>query len=109
MLTTLEGLCHAQAELGECQQALRTAKAESGRRLKELTALQQQVADEGGRAAAGAALEEERRTREAAEAQLREARQGLARKVAMVKELRSKVGGDSFCFCFSTGAWDALV
>ncbi len=79
-------------ELGTCQQALKQAKAEGARRLRELTALQRQ-AEEGSRAAVPeAALEQERRSREAAEGQLREARQAVTRKTGLVKELRAKVG-----------------
>lgn len=80
-----------QAELQDCQQALRLAKAESGRRLKELQLLQRQAAADEG-AGTEAALQAEQQARQAAEAQLREARQGLARKAALVKELRAKVG-----------------
>ncbi|GAB4814836.1 hypothetical protein N2152v2_001882 [Parachlorella kessleri] len=80
-----------QVELGNCQQALKQAKSEGARRLRELTALQRQ-AEEGSRAAVPeAALEHERRSRETAEAQLREARQAVTRKTGLVKELRAKV------------------
>lgn len=84
-----------QAELAECQQALRVAKAESSRRLRELQALQKQVSavegSEGGKGVPEAALERERQAREAAEVQLKEAKQALARKTSLVKELRNKV------------------
>eukprot|EP00887_Chlorella_sp_A99_P001787 scaffold19.g1787.t1 len=88
--------CEAlEAELAGCQQALRVAKAEGARRLRELQDLQRQVASaaDGGPGGDGptAALEAEREARDAAEAQLREARQSLARKTALAKELRAKL------------------
>lgn len=85
------------AELVDCQQALQLAKSEGSRRLKELQALQRQAAasenGDGGAngAAAAAQLAGEQRAREAAEAALREARQGLARKAALIKDLKAKV------------------
>ena len=85
------------AELADCQQALQLAKSEGSRRLKELQALQRQAAasenGDGGAngAAAAAQLAGEQRAREAAEAALREARQGLARKAALIKDLKAKV------------------
>lgn len=90
------------AELADCQAALKLARGEGGRRLKELQALQRAAASEnagGNGTAAAAQLEGERRAREAAEAQLREARQGLARKTALIKDLRAKVGGVGVCVC----------
>ena len=87
---------HLRAELAECQEALQLAKAESGRRLKDLQALQRRAAANENSGingtAAVAALEKERQCREAAEAQLREARQTLARKSALASGLRSKIG-----------------
>ncbi|PRW61371.1 leucine-rich repeat containing [Chlorella sorokiniana] len=84
------------AELADCQQALKLAKGEGSRRLKELQALQRQAAEacENGGANGGVAaarLEAEHAAREAAEAQLREARQGLARKASLIRDLRAKV------------------
>ena len=85
------------AELADCQQALQLAKSEGSRRLKELQALQRQAAasenGDGGAngAAAAAQLAGEQRAREAAEAALREERQGLARKAALIKDLKAMV------------------
>ncbi|KAL4856690.1 Transcription initiation factor TFIID subunit 14b [Chlorella vulgaris] len=89
------------SDLADCQRALSHAKAEGSRRMKELQALQRQaaaVADENGSraanstAAAAAQLEAELQA-QAAGAQLREARQGLARKSALINEMRAKVDG----------------
>lgn len=96
------------AELADCQQALKLAKSEGSRRLKELQALQRQAAEAcengGANGVAAARLESEHAAREAAEAQLREARQSLARKAALIRDLRAKVGwvcggrdGDGCC------------
>jgi hypothetical protein len=85
------------AELADCQQALQLAKSEGSRRLKELQALQRHAAasENGGGGADGVAaaaqLAGEQQGREAAEAALREARQGLARKAALIKDLKAKV------------------
>lgn len=80
------------AELADCQAALRLAKTEGGRRLKELQALQRAVAgSENSGPNAAALLEGEREARKAAEAQLREARQALARKAELIRDLRGKV------------------
>lgn len=84
------------AELADSQAALKLARSEGSRRLKELQVLQRQAADENGGtncANAAAQLEGERRAREAADSQLREARQELARKAALIRDLRAKVGG----------------
>lgn len=80
-----------QSELHECQQALRVARVESSRRLKDLQALQKQVSEGEGRDIPEEVLEEERQQREAAQAQLREVKQALNKKNTMVKELRYKV------------------
>lgn len=82
------------AELADCQAALRLDKTEGALRLKELQGLRRAVADsENSRPNAAALLEGEQEARKAAEAQLREARQALARKAELVKDLRSKVMG----------------
>ncbi|KAL4423912.1 hypothetical protein ABPG75_001213 [Micractinium tetrahymenae] len=80
------------AELADCQAALRLAKSEGSRRLKELQALQRAAAEsENSGPNAAAQLEGEQEARKAAEVQLREARQALARKAELIKDLRSKV------------------
>lgn len=85
------------AELTDCQQALKLAKSEGSRRLKELQALQRQAAEAcengGTNGTAAMRLEAEHAARSAAEVQLREARQALARKAALIRDLRAKVGG----------------
>lgn len=82
------------AELADCQAALRLAKSEGSCRLKELQGLQRAAADsENSGPNAAAQLEGEQEARKAAETQLREARQALARKAELIKDLRSKVKG----------------
>lgn len=80
------------AELTDCQNALRLAKAEGSRRLKELQALQRQAAaTENSGPNVAAQLEGEQQARKTAEATLREARAELSRKAALIKDLRCKV------------------
>ena len=86
--------CALQADLGRAQEALKAARAESARRLRDLQQLQvQQQPAPGAGSPAGLAqqLEVETAAREAAEAKLRDAKAGLARHKQMVSDLRKKV------------------
>lgn len=75
------------------QEALKTAKAESARRLKTLQSLQQQ-GGEGPHLVANAAFLAEKTAREAADSKLITLRRSLAHKDDLIKSLKSKVGAE---------------
>lgn len=82
-----------QGELASAQEALKAARTESTRRLRELQSLQGAAsgAPPGGAAAAAAALATETAAREAAEGKLREVKAALVRKKQLVTDLRKRV------------------
>ena len=80
-----------QAELSRAQEALRAARSESARRLRELQQLQGQQVSLAGGPGLAQQLEAEAVAREAAEGKLRDARASLARDKQLIQELRSKV------------------
>ena len=80
-----------QAELSRAQEALRAARSESARRLRELQQLQGQQVILAGAPGLARQLEAEAVAREAAEGKLRDARASLARHKQLIQELRSKV------------------
>lgn len=83
-----------QGELAGAQEALKAARSESARRLRELQALQSGgggAQAHGGAAAAAAVLAAETAAREAAEAKLREVKAAHARKKQLVTDLRKRV------------------
>ncbi len=83
-----------QGELAGAQEALKAARSESARRLRELQALHSGgygAQAPGGAAAAAAALAAETAAREAAEAKLREVKAAHARKKQLVTDLRKRV------------------
>lgn len=73
------------------QEALKAARAESGRRLKALQSLQQQ-GSEGPHLVANAAFLAEKAAREGAEGKLATARRSLAHKDELIKSFKIKVG-----------------
>ena len=81
---------YLQAELGRAQDALKAARSESARRLRELQQQSQQHAAAVD-SALSQQLEAETAAREAAEGKLRDARTSLARHKQLVSDLRSKV------------------
>ena len=80
-----------QAELSRAQEALRVARSEGARRLRELQQLQEQQVPLTGGPGLAQQLEAEAVAREAAEGKLRDARASLARHKQLIQELRSKV------------------
>ena len=88
--TCIQGQSLLQEQLQVSQEALKAAKAESGRRLKALQSLQQQ-GSEGPHLVANAAFLAEKAAREAADSKLATARRSLAHKDELIKSLNIKV------------------
>lgn len=87
---------HFQAELSQAQGALKGARSESARRLRDLQQLQSQRASEAEDSCLSQQLEAETAAREAAEGKLRDARASMARHKQLVSDLRSKASSPCF-------------
>ena len=92
MVVGLSISMHAlQADLSRAQEALRVARTESARRLRDLQQLQGLQASHSPHTALAHQLDAEVAAREAAEAKLRDARASLARHKQLMSDLRKKV------------------
>ena len=78
-------------ELSRAQEALKAARSESARRLRELQQLQSQQVAAAVDSGLSQQLGAETAAREGAEGKLRDTRASLARQKQLVSDLRSKV------------------